>query len=108
MDKNNQLIPASQNNLIPKVANTLSITNKLIIESNRKLVMDIFIKNPKLFINLISEYYPLNEVLLEKYENKWDWEILSRNTNIPWSSELIGIFEEKWNWFSLSHKEIFP
>lgn len=40
--------------------------------------------------------------LLEKFEDKWDWKLLSENENLFWSEEMISRFEHKWNWNSLS------
>jgi hypothetical protein len=95
MDKNHQLILLPQNSLIPKVTTTLSITNKLIFENNRKLVMEIFMKNPELFVNLISRYYPLTENFIEKYEDKWNWDLLSNNKKLHWSLEILWKHQEK-------------
>lgn len=40
--------------------------------------------------------------LLEKFEDKWDWKLLSKNENLFWSEEMISRFEDKWNWNYLS------
>jgi hypothetical protein len=89
MYKNNQLIPTTQNNLIPKVTTTLSITHKLFVESKRNIILSIFLKNPKFFINSISRFYPLKKHLIEKYNSKWNEDLLFYNENIIWDINLI-------------------
>ena len=69
MEKENKVVAQSQKNLLAKVNSSIGITNKLITENNKKLVVEIFEQNPKFFIDLISEYYPLTFRILsyEKY-----------------------------------------
>jgi hypothetical protein len=58
--------------------------------SNSKLILtNIFERNPKLFIDLVSKYYSLNEKLIEKYESKLNWINLSESGAIKWSEEII-------------------
>ena len=56
MEKENKVVAQSQKNLLAKVNSSIGITNKLITENNKKLVVEIFEQNPKFFIDLISEY----------------------------------------------------
>ncbi len=37
---------------------------------------------------------------IEKYEDHWDWELLSGNTSIPFTIELIDRFENRWDFDS--------
>ena len=60
MEENNKLALSNTTNLVVRVSTTVSITNKLIAENNRQLVLEIFEKNPKLFIEFIYKYYTLN------------------------------------------------
>ncbi|SET17618.1 hypothetical protein, partial [Thorsellia anophelis] len=39
---------------------------------------------------------PWSIELLERFENKWDWDCLSRNKSLPWSVELAQKFVGKW------------
>ena len=71
MEENNKLIPIANNSLVQKATISLAITNKLIAENTKQLVIEIFRKNPKLFLDLISEYYPLNFELLKKLDSKF-------------------------------------
>ena len=36
--------------------------------------------------------------LLNRYESKWDWFILSTSEDIPWSLEILEEFEHNWDW----------
>lgn len=104
MEDNNKLIPIAQNNLVTKVNASISITNKLLAENNRQLVVEIFERNPKLFIDLISKYYPLQEKTIRDYQDHLNWELLSGNENLNWTQEFIIEFEEKLKWNSLGIK----
>ena len=64
MENENKVIALSQKNLLAKVNSSFGITNKLIAENNKKLVVEIFERNPNFFIGLISQFYPLTIELL--------------------------------------------
>ena len=133
MENENKLVALSQKNLLSKVNSSIGITNKLIAENNKKLVVEIFERNPKFFIDLISKFYPLNVEMVsyEKHLNwntislyndltillrnsnpeafdgikSFNWKKLSSNKKIGWSSKIIDKFIDKWNWSSLGRNE---
>ena len=72
-----------------------------VFSNNKKLVKEIFEKNPDLFIDLILYYYPLNQECVEKYEAKWDWKRLSKDSSLDWSIDFIEKYESKWDWTCL-------
>ena len=45
-----------------------------------------------------NEALPWTIVLIQRYENRWDWHLLSANESLPWSLELIERYEKRWNW----------
>lgn len=47
MENENKLVTVSQKNQITKVNSSIGITNKLITENNKKLVAEIFERNPE-------------------------------------------------------------
>ena len=126
MENENKVVALSQKNLLAKVNSSIGITNKLITENNKKLVVEIFERNPNFFIGLISQFYPLTIELLsfEKILNgklisrsnnltdlllsteiselnkiaTLDWLELSLNNNIIWTEKIIDSFLEKWDW----------
>ena len=71
MENENKVVALSQKNLLAKVNSSIGITNKLIAENNKKLIVEIFERNPKFFISLISQFYPLTLEILtfEKFLN---------------------------------------
>ena len=46
----------------------------------------------------LMELYPFTPVDIEFYENKLDFKILSYNRNLEWSYQLLDKYREKWNW----------
>ena len=48
------------------------------------------------------------EEIIEKYESKIDFEILSGNTNVEWSEDLLDKYQFKWHYFTLSTNESIP
>src|SRR5690554_769870 len=105
---NNKLIPVNSSVALAKTSVALSITDKLTFNQNRKMVKEIFLSNKEFFINVISEYYTLNEFLLEEYKDEWSWGKLSRNTSLPWSESFIERYIDKWNWKNLSYNTSLP
>lgn len=63
MEENNKLALSNTTNLVMRVSTTVSITNKLIAENNRQLVLEIFERNPEMFVTLISANYNLTNDL---------------------------------------------
>ena len=108
MEENNKLIPIANNSLVQKATISHAITNKLIAENNKQLVIEIFRKNPTLFLDLISEYYPLAINFLLEFKDILNWQLLSTNENLPWSAEFIENFKDKWDWQVLSANESLP
>lgn len=110
-----------------------SITQCKELSENKYLVKQIFLKNPKLFVDLISRYYLLNQTLIEKYRNSlnwytlsiyynqplnieslekfydsWEWSHLSESKVLPWSIDIIEKFSDNWHWNRLSFNETLP
>lgn len=46
----------------------------------------------------LMELYPFTPVDIEFYENKLDFKILSYNRNLKWCYQLLDKYKEKWNW----------
>ena len=95
MEENNKLIPIANNSLVQKTTISLAITNKLVAENNKQMVVEIFRKNPKLFLDLISENYPLDLNFLLEFKDILNWQLLSTNENLPWSAEFIDTSKDE-------------
>lgn len=101
--ENNKLLPINQTLVIAQTGLVLNMTQKLTLNQNRKLLKEIFIRNPELFINLISSFYPLKTEFLEIHIDKWNWTRLSRNKNLPWSINLFEKHIKNWKLVSLMY-----
>ena len=47
---------------------------------------------------MTHQLLPWSVELIEKYENKWSWEVLSKNPSVPLSIQLIEKYDNKWKW----------
>lgn len=52
----------------------------------------------------ISSDYPLNDELLKEYHNKLDWDKVSGNSEIKWTSAMIDRWGEYLNWKIFSER----
>ena len=66
-------------------------------------VVDLMASKPHFFLQLISAYYPFDEEELSEFENYLDWELLSQNKHIYFSSSLVHRFRNKWFWSFLTN-----
>lgn len=46
--------------------------------------------------------------LIKRFQERWEWHSLSRNETLPWSAELIATFTERWDWCALSGNAGIP
>ena len=74
------------------------VINKILLQSEQNKIIDFALKHPTFFCELISYCYPLPATIIEKHEDKWDFDKLSCNISLPWSIELIEKFVNKWWW----------
>lgn len=74
------------------------------------------IKWNKPLIDTIGELINWNELsliindiqLIKDYEDKWNWDVLSQNANLPWNFNLLDSYANKWNWKYLSGNPNLP
>lgn len=85
-----------------------SITNNRSVISDEQKFISFFQRHPNSFINIVSKHYSLNEIMIERYNDKLNWEELSDNSSLPWSIELIEKYKAKWDWLSLSRNKNLP
>ena len=55
-----------------------------------------------------NQLLPWSIELIEEYKDWWDWDALSENESLPWSVELIEKFKDRWDWNSLSQADFLP
>lgn len=56
----------------------------------------------------IALSHALDEELVRKFADVWEWDSLSNSTSVCWSVDLIKQFEERWEWHGLSRNETLP
>lgn len=65
-------------------------------------------RHRKFAINLISFWYPLDEIQLENYSNQLNWWYLSYNPNVLWNEFLFDKYVAKIDWLSFCDNIGFP
>lgn len=74
-------------------------------KTNKELIIDAFKKKPKLFLNLIIQFYPIDHVIHEKIlklDKKYIFDKLSKNKKIDWNDLNIELFKKNIRWDYLS------
>jgi len=49
-----------------------------------------------------------SENLIERFRDKWDWKRLSENISLPWTVEFIDNYKDEWHWDALSKNCALP
>jgi hypothetical protein len=67
------------------------------------------IKNRNVWVHLSRDLKNIDEFIIEKYSNYWEWELLTTNNNVSWTFELVEKFKDKISWriFSLNPNVIW-
>jgi len=55
-----------------------------------------------------NKNFPLSLKLIDKYSNYWDFDKLSNDIHLPWSLELIEGSKDRWDWSILSSNTSLP
>ena len=120
--ENLSIVKSTGNEALVRISRQVAIVNKLLAHANHDKVIQFLSENELFFSRLISKNFALDEKLLFKYSDDFDWNgtggLLS-NLNIVWTKNLLKQFSSRLNlfgisWFSknpmdiLSLKEIDP
>lgn len=108
MTTHQALVPGSSGGLPAHIEQRTRITNRVLGELERRDTEAFFRRHPEFFRLVVSRYYLLNEELIGRFEDWWDWHRLSGNGGLPWSEALIERFADCWNWEILSLNERLP
>ena len=98
MTTHQALVPGSSGGLPAYIEQRTRIANRVLGELERRDTEAFFRRQPEFFRLVVSRYYPLDEELIGRYADLWDWDRLSQNEVLPWSNILIERFENRWNW----------
>lgn len=90
------LTRTSQSSLRRLDTNLEATERALALEEDR--YVRFFQEHDELFKSLLSRWHPLDSNLLERYEDFWDWDRLSKNEALPWTPKLIDSFIDRWEW----------
>jgi len=101
-------VPGSSGGLPAHIERRTRIANRVLGELERRDTEAFFRRHPEFFRMVVSRYYPLDEALIDRYADHWDWEGLSKNEVLPWSEVLIEHSADRWDWLSLSQNEALP
>ena len=69
------------------------------------LLKSIDANNAKL---LLLQTHHLNEDIIDKFKDAWDWWYLSGKDDLPWSIDFIERYKDKWDWERLSSNGALP
>jgi hypothetical protein len=83
------------------------ITNRLLGELTYRDTEGFFRRHLEFFRLVVSRYYPLDEELIERFKDFWDWKELSKNSELPWSDDLLVKYSNRWNRVSDSGQIMF-
>ena len=102
------LVPGSSGGLPAHIERRTRIANRVLGELERRDTEAFFRRHPEFFRLVVSQYYPLDEALIDRHAERWNWWCLRQNTALPWSESLIDRHAEHWEWGWLSHNTALP
>ena len=107
MTTNRALVPGVSGGLLAHIEERTRITNRLLGELTSRDTEAFFRRHPEFFRLVISRYYPLNEELVERFKNWWNWNELSKNSELPWSDDFMTRYWNRWNRISDTGQGMF-
>lgn len=118
MDNNTQLVSQKPlASILARQEKLMAIEHKILVPSELRRIKNLLISRPSFFLDMITRFHPIQELIIDKYDYKWGntssrwwnwWENLSSNRSLPWSIELIEKYKDKWDWERLSRSSSLP
>ena len=68
--------------------------------SSRSEILSFLLAHHEFFIRHLSGVYPLSPAFIEKYKDILNWDCLTSNEELPWSTDFFIRFEDHWIWRS--------
>lgn len=100
--ENLAIVKSPENEGLVRISKQIAIVNKLLANVNHDKVIQFLSDNELFFTKLISKNFALDEKLLLKYSDDFDWKELPSNLNIIWTKEIIKRFSNRLNLVSIS------
>lgn len=72
------------------------------MQNHHNAITAFFIQHPEFFRDLVSNFYAFTKDQLTRYRDFWDWQKISYNQNILWSTSLIREVSASLDWTSFS------
>ena len=94
---NHQNFPTDSNTLI----RFKQKINWCVFSNNRSIKRKFEFKKEEWNDNF-NEYFKYTLKYLTTFQNHWDWNVLSKNSNLNYNREIINRFQNKWDWQYLS------
>lgn len=117
MGENNKISKVDNSIALIKAGNMIGVTNKLVqnyLTNDEKEIVEFLLKYQDRFnfsLNLISKHYPLTYAMIDEFQGIINWDLLSSNENICWSTEYLskvinsGYLKSSW---ALSRNNCLP
>jgi hypothetical protein len=89
----------------------LRIARQALARIEQERYIEFFATHPqasRAFVDAVSKSYPCGESMIERYVELWNWENLSRNESLSWTSDLIERHVDSWCWSKLSRNPGLP
>ena len=83
----------------------MQTTNVHLGLAQRNKCIQFSLRHPRFFVELVSSKYPLTKTLMFKYKDVLDWDLVSSNTNIQWTFELLTSINKYISWDYLTINE---
>lgn len=80
----------------------------MVTQGDAAAIKDLIIRNPKLFVPWLFQFYPFEENWIHENERHVDWVALSKNEAMHWSEKLILKYVKRWQMEFLSKNEALP
>ena len=97
-EDNKNLIPLGNGALPAIIERRTQIANRVLGQLSADQTEAFFRKYPEFFRLVVSRYYPLDGVLIERFVERFDWEWFKQNEALPWSIDFIERYKERWDW----------
>lgn len=56
----------------------------------------------EVFLSHLCEFYPLDKSFIEQYEYELDWNSISKNKTIDWTTDFLSQYESRFSWHELA------
>lgn len=77
-------------------------------QTTKDTLKQLFLTDEELFVDLVSQYYSLSHAQIDQYQKYLNFDRLSDNKRIDWTSSLFEMYKDRWNFFGICRNKSFP